>query len=74
VQGDTSQRFVFVFDTAQKKAVRTAISLTGNYEDVAVVTSGLQEGDTVITDGLMRLTDGANVEVATPAPEKSAAP
>lgn len=63
VQGDEGNRFVYKVEgtppTAQRTPVDTAL-VAGN---LIVITKGLKENDTVITDGMLRLIDGAPVNV-----------
>jgi multidrug efflux system membrane fusion protein len=56
--------FVFVVDD-KGVAVRRAVTLGQQNETQAVVLSGIQAGDTVVTDGASRVTDGAKVKVMT---------
>ena len=59
--------FVFVVDadgTAQLRPVTVARSIG----DESVIASGLKGGETVITDGQIRVVPGAKVDVQTPAP------
>jgi multidrug efflux system membrane fusion protein len=62
IQGDEGARFVFVVDEAGK-AKRTGVTVARIMADVAVIESGLEEGARVITDGLLRVSDGSQVEV-----------
>ncbi len=64
IQGDEGNRFVFVADLANKKALRRAVEVTLNNDEIAVIAKGLEEGEKVITDGLLRVTDGGPIEVA----------
>jgi multidrug efflux system membrane fusion protein len=63
VQGDDNNHFVF--RDFENKAVKTPvdISISG---DLAIVNKGLSEGEKIITDGLLRISDGAAIEVAEP--------
>lgn len=70
VQGDEDNHFVFTVDPEQKKAIRTPVEITLNDGKTAVIGGGLSEGQTVVTDGLLRLNDGAKVEVAASLPEE----
>ncbi|WP_439814552.1 MdtA/MuxA family multidrug efflux RND transporter periplasmic adaptor subunit [Zavarzinia sp. CC-PAN008] len=54
--------------TVTQRAVETAVEADG----MTVVTSGLQAGDTVVTEGLDRLTEGARVTVPGAAPPAAA--
>lgn len=62
LQGDEGNRFVFKLDAEGKKAVRTPVEISQNDGELTVVTNGLTEEDRVITDGLLRVNDGAAVE------------
>jgi len=63
VQGDDNNHFVF--RDIENKAVKTPvnISTSGN---IAIVNKGISEGEKVITDGLLRISDGAAIEIAEP--------
>jgi multidrug efflux system membrane fusion protein len=54
--------FVFVVG-ANGVVTRRSVTLGQQNENVAVVTQGVQAGETVVTDGASRLTDGARVKV-----------
>ena len=64
VQGDEKSHFVF--KVVDGKAVKTPVEITRNTGEVAIVSKGLNENDTVITDGLLRVSDGAAVEIGAP--------
>ncbi len=64
LQGGQDSPFVFVVDATSGKAARRGIVVERMVDDRVVVKSGVAEGDRVITDGLLRVTDGATVEVA----------
>jgi multidrug efflux system membrane fusion protein len=69
IQGDEGARFVFTVDMATKKAARKPVEVSRMIGESAIIVKGLNEGDEVITDGLLRVTDGAMVDAAsTPAP------
>ena len=53
----------FVFKIVEKKAVKTPIDARIVGAE-AIVSKGLNDGDSVITDGLLRVTDGALVETS----------
>jgi multidrug efflux system membrane fusion protein len=66
IQASQTGDFVFVVTpeaTVQKRAVVAGLSQRG----LTVIESGIKPGDTVVTDGQMRLTDGAKVTVQMPA-------
>jgi membrane fusion protein, multidrug efflux system len=65
LQGDEGKHFVFVFDGETKKAVRKSIEISRIVGEKVIVTTGLSETDQVIFDGLLRVSDGAVVEVKT---------
>jgi multidrug efflux system membrane fusion protein len=75
VQSSQSGDFVFVVKsdaTVQKRPVVTGLSRQG----MTVIQSGVQPGETVVTDGQLRLTEGAPVTVPNapaPAPATAAA-
>jgi multidrug efflux system membrane fusion protein len=54
--------FVFVID-AHDTATRRAVTIGQQTETSAVVTQGVAAGETVVTDGASRVTDGAHVKV-----------
>jgi RND family efflux transporter MFP subunit len=55
------QVFVFVADTLRERAHRRNISTGRLHENTIEVTSGLKEGERIITGGHHKLTDGARV-------------
>ncbi len=61
VQGDDGNNFVFKI--VDNKAVKTPVKLENKINDTAIIESGLAEGENVITDGLLRVSDGAAVEI-----------
>jgi multidrug efflux system membrane fusion protein len=71
LQGDQDKHFVFVYDDASKKAVKTDVTLTRIEGTTAIVRTGLKDGQYVITDGLLRVSDGAVVAAT---PESAATP
>jgi multidrug efflux system membrane fusion protein len=54
--------FVFVVG-ADKKAVKRAVIVNRTVDGATVLDGGLEAGETVVTDGQMRLVPGAIVEV-----------
>jgi RND family efflux transporter MFP subunit len=58
-----NQNFVFVIDKAQNKVFERKISLGNIIDNKIVITSGLNEGDLVVTGGQTNLTDGALVSI-----------
>ncbi len=63
VQGDENNHFVFKI--VDGKAVKTPVDVSTS-GDVAIVNKGLAEGEKVIIDGLLRISDGATVEISEP--------
>jgi multidrug efflux system membrane fusion protein len=63
-------KYVYIV-TAEGKAVQREVAVARTVGPDAVIASGLQAGDEVVTEGHLRLTDGALVErVDAPAPAK----
>lgn len=62
VQGDAAQHFVF--RVKEGAAVKTPVTIARSVGEKTVVSGGLEPGDRVITDGLLRVTDGTPVEAA----------
>ena len=62
-QGD----YVYVID-AERKATMRKIKTGPTYGDLTVVENGLNEHETVVTDGQIRLAPGVKVEINKPAP------
>ncbi|MDX2059597.1 MAG: efflux RND transporter periplasmic adaptor subunit [Gemmatimonadales bacterium] len=54
--------YVFIV-TPEKKAVVRAITVGRTVGEFQIVTSGLEAGETVVTDGQLRLTEGSVVDV-----------
>lgn len=61
VQGDTGNNFVY--RAQDGKAVKTPVEVARTTKEVAVISKGLEEGDEVLVDGLMRVADGSAIEV-----------
>ena len=72
VQGDEGKHFVFVVNPADQKAIRRPIELARVAGNLAIVQQGLEVGDRVISDGLLRVSEG--VVVAAPAAAAASAP
>jgi membrane fusion protein, multidrug efflux system len=71
----TGQDGTFVFVIGQdKKAEKRSVKLNRTLDDTAVIDEGLKEGETVVTDGQMRLVPGAVVAVKPVTPEKGKTP
>lgn len=65
----------FVFVIMGEKALRRDVKVARLQDNLAVIESGLEEGTTVATDGLMGLKDGSTVTIAKePATATTAAP
>ena len=62
VQRGPSGAFLYVVD-ADSVAHRRAITISNQDENTAVVTAGVRTGETVVTDGASRVTDGAHVKL-----------
>ncbi len=56
-----SEYFVFVVDS--QKVKQTKVSLGAQFADRVVVTSGLQKGQQIVTDGIQKLRNGVMVNV-----------
>jgi RND family efflux transporter MFP subunit len=54
-----SEYFVFVVDS--QKVKQTKVTLGPQFEDRVIVTSGLQKGQQIVTDGIQKLRNGAQV-------------
>jgi len=65
VQGDENNHFVFIADPDGKKALRKPVKIMDISHETALIESGLDDNARVITDGLMRLTDGAAIDIVT---------
>ncbi len=73
IQGDEGKHFVYKLGAGDPpKAVRTPVEVSVTTNELSIVTKGIAEGDEVITDGLLRLTDGSVVHVTDPATAKDA--
>lgn len=70
IQGDEAKHFVFTTDAEGKKAHRVAVDVSLNNGEFAVINSGLTESDRVLTDGLLRVTDGSDIAIIDPAAKK----
>ncbi len=54
--------FVFVVEKNMTAEVRS-VTIAGTYRNSTLIEKGLQQGDRVVTDGQMQLTDGAKVQI-----------
>jgi multidrug efflux system membrane fusion protein len=66
VQRGPAGAFLYVVDSAMI-AHRRSVTIPHQDENIAVVTAGVHAGETVVTDGASRVTDGAHVKLL-PAP------
>ncbi|MDP4131675.1 MAG: efflux RND transporter periplasmic adaptor subunit [Bacteroidota bacterium] len=57
----------FVYTVNESKAVQRKVSLGARIDDKIVVKSGLQAGDSVVTEGVQKLKDSTLVKTALPA-------
>ncbi len=73
VLSDQQGDFVYIVDSEKKAQIRR-IRMGQNTPSTAVVVSGLNEGDTVIVDGLQRVRPGAPVNPGAPAAAPAATP
>jgi multidrug efflux system membrane fusion protein len=64
LQHEGEQTFVFVIDKKTMRAHRRQVQVIRTAGDIAGIASGLADGDLVITDGLLRVTDGDVVRLA----------
>ena len=67
IQHGPSDDYVFVI--AHSKAEQRPIKVDRLQKDEAVISSGLKAGETVATDGMMKLENGSDVEIAPDAPD-----
>lgn len=65
VQGDAGSNFVF--KDVDNKAVKTPVEISRNTGEIAVISKGLADGDQVLVDGILRVTDGAAIDASVPA-------
>jgi membrane fusion protein, multidrug efflux system len=73
VQRGPQGAYVYVIGS-DNKAKRQNVTVGHTDEDVAIVTAGLQDGATVVTDGASRLTDGAQVTISQPGAQNGTQP
>ncbi len=64
VQNGQEGSFVFVIDEAAKKAIKRPIEILRTQDNKAVIKSGVILGEKVAVDGLLKLSDGAAVNVS----------
>lgn len=66
IQGREGSQFVYVVNAAKQAEKR---KITAHLqEDTAVVESGLQPGEQVVTDGLLRVVEGTALDITAPKP------
>ena len=70
IQGDEGKRFVFATDDTGQKAKRVSVDIGINNGTIAVINSGLADTDKVITDGILRVTDGSDIKIIDPTASK----
>jgi len=73
VQSGQQGQFVFILNPDQT-VLNRPVKLGQSFENQIVVESGVAPGETVITDGQMRLVPGARVRVVNPVPNPGAGP
>lgn len=66
VQNGQEGTFVFVVDEAGKKAVKKPVEVLRMQDDKAIIKNGLQVGESVVVDGLLKLSDGSLIEISVP--------
>ena len=72
IQTGPTSSFVYVLNDDRKTVKQTTVTVGQQSETVAVVDSGLSEGEQVVLQGASRLSDGAKVAIAKPAPATGA--
>jgi len=65
VQTGQQVRYVFVVTNESKAEERTVV-VERTFDNQAIIAKGLKAGEKVVTDGLLRLVDGATVKVVEP--------
>lgn len=63
IQGDEHKHYVYAIDRQKNIAAQKPVELVQIGDGVAAIASGISENDWVATDGLLRLTDGATVDI-----------
>lgn len=63
VQGDDDNRIIYIAEGEPAKAKRTEIQTSLISNDVIVISHGISENDRVIIDGLLKIVDGAPVNI-----------
>lgn len=73
VQQGPEGNFLYVVREDRSVEVRK-IAVLATYRGLAAIAQGVADGETVVTDGQLRLKPGATVQVKSPAPETGKAP
>ncbi|MEI9933633.1 MAG: efflux RND transporter periplasmic adaptor subunit [Ferruginibacter sp.] len=60
----------FIYVAENNKAISHKVTLGNKINDQVIIINGLQEGDSVITDGVQKLRDSANIQIGAPQPAK----
>jgi RND family efflux transporter MFP subunit len=58
-----NQSYVYVADVVQNKAFKRKVSLGNLFNNQIEITSGLNDGETVVTGGQQKLTDGSSITI-----------
>lgn len=66
IQNNRDESFVYAVDSATKKAVKKPVEVLRVQDNNAIIKSGLNAGESVVIDGLLKISDGALVEISTP--------
>jgi multidrug efflux system membrane fusion protein len=67
IQTGPTSSFVYVLNDDHKTVKQTSVTVGQQSDTVAVIESGVSEGEEVVLQGASRLSDGAHVSVVTPA-------
>jgi multidrug efflux system membrane fusion protein len=67
VQNSQDGTFVFAVDAANNKAVRKPVEVLRMQDNKAIIKAGLTAGESIVVDGLLKLSDGSTVEISAPA-------
>lgn len=63
LQSVRDENFVYILDNEGKKAIKQTVQVLRTQDNKAIIKDGLKFGDSVVVDGLLKITDGAAVEV-----------
>jgi membrane fusion protein, multidrug efflux system len=63
VHDQDDQCYIYVVDKSQHKAFRRRISLGGVTDNKVQIVSGLSAGETIVTSGQSKLSDGVNITI-----------